>query len=222
MKANRIFRKHKKRVMVVLTVAFLCVVGLLVYANRKIPHDTCAYLCNNVNDVPCQKVALVLGAAAKLKSGQPNPYFSKRIRAAQELYAAGKVRAFMLSGDNSREYYNEPQDMKDALAAVGVPDSIIYLDYAGFRTLDSVVRMKEVFGQDSFIIVSQRFHNERAVFLAQHYGLTAYGYNAPDVTIGQFALKTTVREKLARVKVFIDMLTGKDPKFLGEPVIINA
>jgi SanA protein len=214
-------RKSKKRVIVVVAVALLCITGLLAYANWKIPHDTAAYLYNDANDIPDQKAALVLGAAKELKNGRPNPYFTKRIGAARELYTAGKIKAFVLSGDNSRKHYNEPQDMKDALMTAGVPDSVIYLDYAGFRTLDSVVRMKEIFGQDSFIVVSQRFHNERAIFLAQHYGLVAYGYNAPDVTLGRYAFKTAVREKFARVKVLLDMLTGKNPKFLGEPVLIS-
>lgn len=210
-----------KRVAVFLAVALLSVVAVLVFANWKIPHDTQDWLYDNVDSIPPQKVALVLGASKHLRNGLPNPYFDNRIAAAHELYVADKVKAFVLSGDNGREEYSEPEDMRDALIALGVPDSIIYLDYAGFRTLDSVVRMNEIFGQGSFIVVSQKFHNERAVFLAQYYGYTAYGYNAKDVGLGRVSYKTIVREKFARVKVFVDIILNKQPKFLGESVEIK-
>lgn len=218
---NKKIKKYTKRVIAILAIALLFVAAILIYANWKIPHDTTPFIYNEIDVIPEQKVALVLGTAKNLGNGRPNPYFVKRINAAKELYDAGKVKAFVMSGDNSRKDYNEPQDMKDALIAHGVPDSIIYLDYAGFRTLDSVVRMKEIFGQDSFIVVSQKFHNERAIFLAQYFGLTAYGYNAKDVVSGRVSTKTKVREKFARVKVFVDIIIGKEPKFLGEPVIIK-
>lgn len=199
---------------------FLLIVGLLVYANLKIPRDAKDYLYQEVDSIPQQKAALVLGASKYIRGGHPNPYFTYRINAAKELYDAGKVKAFVLSGDNGHQSYNEPEDMKNALMELGVPDSIIYLDYAGFRTLDSVVRMNEIFGQESFIVVSQPFHNERAVFLGRHYGLTVYGYNAKDVRLGRVSYKTIVREKFARVKVFIDVLINKQPRFLGEPIEI--
>ena len=105
--------------------------------------------------------------------------------------------------------------MRRALLARGVPDSLIVLDYAGFRTLDSVVRAREVFGQDSFIVVSQRFHNERAVYLAGRHGIDAVGFNARDVHSLR-ALRTRTRELLARVKVFLDLATKRGPHFLGE------
>ncbi|GAB6011517.1 SanA/YdcF family protein [Viscerimonas tarda] len=210
-----------KRVIAVLAIALSLVILSLVFANWKISHDTSTYIYNNTDSIPRQKVALVLGASKNLKNGKPNPYFVKRIEAAKELYDAGKVSAFVMSGDNSRETYNEPQDMKDALVSMGVPDSLIYLDYAGFRTLDSVIRMKAIFGQDSFIVVSQRFHNERAIFIAHYYGLKASGYNAKNVGLGRFSYKTIIREKFARVKVLVDILVDKQPRFLGEEVEIE-
>ncbi len=194
---------------------------ILLYANWKIPHDTQSFIYNDIGNIPSQKTALVLGASKSLRNGSPNPYFTNRIQAAKDLYDAGKVKAFVVSGDNGRSTYNEPDDMRNALVERGVPDSIIYLDYAGFRTLDSVVRMNKIFGQDSFIVVSQQFHNERAIFLAQYYGLTAYGYNAKDVGLGRISYKTILREKFARVKVFVDILLNKKPKFLGEPIEIR-
>lgn len=210
-----------KRAAVFLAVALLLIAAMLVFANWKIPHDTRSYLYDTVDSIPSQKAALVLGASKHIRGGLPNPYFVNRIAAAYKLYTTGKVESFVLSGDNGREGYSEPEDMRDELVALGVPDSIIYLDHAGFRTLDSVVRMKEVFGQSSFIVVSQKFHNERAVFLSQYYGFTAYGYNAKDVALGRVSYKTIIREKFARVKVFVDLLLNKQPKFLGDPVVIK-
>lgn len=215
------FKRYIKRAAVFLAAALLLIVVVLFFANWKIPHDTKYYLYNKVDSIPPQKAALVLGASKHIRGGLPNPYFENRIAAAFELYTAGKVMSFVMSGDNGSEGYSEPEDMRDALVALGVPDSIIYLDYAGFRTLDSVVRMSEIFGQDSFIVVSQKFHNERAVFLSQYYGFTAYGYNAEDVALGRVSYKTMIREKFARVKVFVDLLLNKQPKFLGDPVIIK-
>lgn len=212
-------KKIIKRILGIALIALIAIVGTLVFANWKIPHDTESFVFDAVDSVPPQKTALVLGAARYLGDRQ-NLYFTYRIQAAKELYEAGKVRVFVVSGDNSRKDYNEAHDMRDALVEVGIPDSIIHCDYAGLRTLDSVVRMKEIFGQDSFIVVSQKFHNERAVFLAQHYGLVAYGYNAEDVGLGRYSYRTKIREVFARVKVFVDIVTGKGPRHLGDPIKI--
>ena len=105
----------------------------------------------------------------KLKNGNNNLYFDYRILAAVELYKAGKIKYILISGDNRKKDYNEPEEMKKALIQKGVPAKFIYLDYAGFRTLDSVVRAKEVFGQNQLTIISQRFHNERAIYLAEKF-----------------------------------------------------
>ncbi|NDW17636.1 hypothetical protein D0T53_01735 [Dysgonomonas sp. 216] len=218
---KKTFPKLAIRIIVVTIIVAVIVLSALLYANWKIPHDTGEYIFDSIEDIPSQKVALVLGASKNLRNGAVNPYFINRIQAAKELYDAGKVKAIVVSGDNGKHSYNEPEDMRVALIGVGVPDSIIYLDYAGFRTLDSIVRMNKIFGQSSFIIVSQQFHNERAIFLAQHYGLTAYGYNAEDVRSRRASRKTNIREKFARVKVFVDFIFDKEPKFLGDPVDIN-
>ncbi|MDR2003740.1 MAG: YdcF family protein [Prevotella sp.] len=213
-------KKKLTKVLLIILIP-LIIIGLVVLlANWKIPHDTKDYVHNNTDSIPAQKAALVLGAARYI-GGRQNLYFTYRIRAAKELYDAGKVKAFVVSGDNSTKDYNEAQDMYDALVEAGVPGDIIYMDYAGLRTLDSVVRMSEIFGQKSFIIVSQEFHNERAVFLAQYYGLEAYGYNAKDTDLNRFSYRTKIRELFARVKVFVDIITGKGPKHLGEPININ-
>lgn len=119
-----------------------------------------------------------------------------------------------------KEDYNEPEEMKKALMQKGIPEKSIYLDYAGFRTLDSVVRAKEVFGQNRLTIISQRFHNKRAIYLAEKNGIDAIGYNAPNVN-AYAGLKTNIRELLARVKMFIDLGIDKQPHFLGEKIIIE-
>ena len=178
---------------------------------------------DNEDDVPYNDVALLLGTAPVTPYGMHNYYFDYRIEAAVKLYNAGKVSHFIVSGDNSRKGYDEPQWMRDSLVAHGVPAEIIHYDYARFRTLDSVVRAKEVFGQNSITIVSQKFHNERAVCLAEYYGINAVGYNAQDVEWWPKKLEIAiVRESLARVKMYLDLLLGKRPKFLGEKIVVET
>ncbi|MCL1943486.1 MAG: YdcF family protein [Candidatus Azobacteroides sp.] len=189
-------------------------------ANYKINSATRYNVYENINAVPYNKVGLVLGTSKYLRANTLNPYFKYRIDAAANLFKAGKISYIVVSGDNRHHSYNEPEDMKKALMEQGIPKEKIYLDYAGFRTLDSVVRINMIFGQSSFTVISQKFHNERAVFIAENYGLNAVGYNARDVEI-PLGFKVKVREIFARVKVFIDLLIGKDPKFLGEPIEIR-
>ncbi|QNR23626.1 SanA/YdcF family protein [Croceimicrobium hydrocarbonivorans] len=172
-----------------------------------------------INDVPEKKVALVLGTSEFLKNGSTNLYFKFRVEAVARLWKAGKIKYVLVSGDNSKKDYDEPSAMKEALIERGVPANRIVLDYAGFRTLDSVVRAKEVFGQDDILIVSQQFHVERALILADFKGIEAYGYNAVDVEVYS-GFKTKVREYFARIKLWLDLVVGVDPKFLGEPVSI--
>ncbi|MDR0824066.1 MAG: YdcF family protein [Prevotella sp.] len=212
-------KKQLKLVLLITSIIFILMVFVILFANLKIARDAKSHVYDDVENIPAQKAALVLGAAKNI-GNRPNLYFTYRIQAAKKLYDSGKVKAFVVSGDNSRKNYNEAEDMRQALIEAGVPDSIIHADYAGLRTLDSVVRMYEIFGQKSFIVVSQQFHNERAVFLAQYYGLTAYGYNAKDLSLNQSSYRTKIRELFARVKVFIDIATGKEPKYLGEKIDI--
>ena len=126
-------------------------------------------------------MGLVLGCSTNLADGRPNPYFVHRIEAATALYAEGVVAYLLVSGDNGTRDYDEPTMIKAALVERGVPAHRIVLDYAGFRTLDSVIRAREVFGIDDFVVVSQRFHCERAVLLARRLGMHATGYAASDV-----------------------------------------
>lgn len=178
---------------------------------------------SNVASVPSGiKTALVLGCSKKLSDGRGNRFFVARIAAAAELYKAGKCKALIVSGDNSVPGYDEPTDMKEALVATGVPAHCIHCDYAGFRTLDSVVRAREIFGQSHIIIVSQRTHNERAIYLAGARGLDAVGFNAREpVLSAPLRLKNQAREVLARVQAVLDIhLLRTQPKFLGPPVVL--
>lgn len=209
----------RKLLYITLIIAIPCVISLIV-CNQTIKKHTAAQIYNEVITIPQNKVGLLLGTSPKLKNGNNNLYFDYRILAAVELYKAGKIKYILISGDNRREEYNEPEEMKKALMQKGVPEKSIYLDYAGFRTLDSVVRAKEVFGQNQLTIISQRFHNERAIYLAEKNGINAIGYNAKDVN-AYAGLKTNIRELLARVKMFIDLAIDKQPHFLGEKIIIG-
>ena len=173
-----------------------------------------------LNKVPQKKVALVLGTSQFLKNGSTNLYFKFRIDAVMDLWNKGKIEYILVSGDNGSKAYDEPTAMRDALVKRGVPLNRIVLDYAGFRTLDSMVRAKKVFGQSDLIIVSQQFHVERALMIAGFSGVEAFGYNAVDVEVYS-GLRTKVREYLARIKLWIDFIFGVDPKYLGEAVKIG-
>ena len=168
----------------------------------------------SMDAVPRRRAAVVMGCVRTLPNGLNNLYFSRRIDAAAELYKAGKVDCLIVSGDNHIKEYDEASDMKESLAEAGVPADRVVCDYAGFRTLDSVVRAKKVFGLDSFIVVSQKDHVRRAVFTARGFGCNAYGYAAPDVN-GRYSIKTTIREQLAKIAAVLDVILRRGPKFLG-------
>ena len=198
-------------------VALLLLVLLL---NYKVKHDVKESMYDNITETPSKKVGLLLGTAKYVKGGWINLYYTHRITAAVELYKAGKIEYILISGDNGRESYDEPTLMKEDLMAAGIPESAIYLDYAGFRTLDSVVRCKIIFGELDILVISQQFHNERAVYIARAKGMQAIGYNARDVN-AKYGFKTRIREYLARTKMFLDLWFGKEPKFLGEEIQIG-
>lgn len=166
--------------------------------------------------LPDHRIALVLGTSYRSVGGGPNPFFQKRIEMAATLYSLGKIDHFILSGDNSSRYYNEPVEMKKALIRRGVPASAITLDYAGLRTLDSVVRSKKIFGQNKITIITQPFHSYRALFISRYYDMDAVAMVADDPAFKQ-TFKVRLREYLARTKAVLDLYIFKtDPRFLGE------
>lgn len=171
--------------------------------------------------VPHHDVALVLGCSRLTSNGLENLFFNRRIEAAADLYHAGAVRHIIVSGDNSRAGYDEPSDMKNALIERGVPAGRIYRDFAGLRTLDSVVRAREIFGVHSLVVVSQKFHAERAIYLARAHGIDAVASNARDVD-SIHGLKASARESLARVKAVLDVhVLRTQPKFSGPGIPVG-
>lgn len=217
-KNKKIFKKWGAIIFVVLFV-FFATIFLCDYAVDKFAKQ---YVYSSVADLPYNKVGLLLGTSKNATFGGVNYYFEYRIEAAEQLFKTKKIQYLIISGDNSTDNYNEPRDMKIELVNRGIADSLIILDYAGFRTFDSMVRCKEVFGQDSVTVISQAFHNERAIFIAHKNGLYAVGYNAKDV--GQYGgLKTKLREVFARVKVVLDVyVLNQKPKFLGSKIEVGV
>lgn len=192
---------------------------LLIYmSDYKIRSSTAPYIYSDLDQIPYNKTALVLGTSKSIGK-YSNPYYENRMKAAAELWQQGKAKYFLLSGDNSRVGYDEPSDMKNSLIALGVPAENIYLDYAGFRTYDSMIRCREIFSQTQVTIVSQRFHNERALYIAQQLGMHAIAYNAADVWQSR---SMYWREKLARVKLFVDQIIDTQPRFLGKKEYIPS
>ena len=189
-------------------------------SNWIVKSNTKGKLYNSTQEIPFNRVGLLLGTSKKLQNGHLNLYYKYRIEAAVALYKAGKIKRILISGDNGNNDYDEPTDMKNDLIASGIPEIHIKLDYAGFRTLDSMVRSKEVFGQQSITVISQAFHNERAVYIGERKDINAIGYNAKSVT-ANYGLKTKIRERFARVKMMLDLTFGKKPKFLGKKISIK-
>lgn len=169
-------------------------------------------LFDEMDKIPYNEYGLVLGTSKDGKYGM-NLYFKYRLDAAIDLYNGNKIDKIIVSGDNHTKTYNEPQDMTDYLILNGIPEKDIIQDYAGFRTLDSVVRSRLVFGCSNVTIISQKFHNERALFIANHFEIDAIGYNAKDTQTR--ANLTHVREYFARYWMYIDLfLINTQPKFL--------
>jgi SanA protein len=212
--------KNLKKIAIwMLSIIILLLIGMW-GVNKMVVKAAEDKLYTSSEKIPHNKVGLLLGTGKYLISGYINQYYQFRIEAAVALYKAGKIDFILVSGDNSKKEYDEPTTIKNDLIAQGVPEEKIYLDYAGFRTLDSVVRCREIFGQESITVISQQFHNERAVYLAKKKGIKAIGFNAKDVD-AYYGFRTRLREKFARVKMMLDLVFGKEPKFLGEKIEIK-
>ena len=203
-----------------LLLAPLAAGAFALWADRHVEASAAGRVYDDLDALPQREVAVVLGTS-KYANGRLNSFYLGRIRAAAELYRAGKVDGILVSGDNSRVDYNEPAQMRADLIALGVPAEHITADYAGFRTLDSIYRAGEVFGLDSYIVVSQPFHIERALYLADQRGHDAIGYAARGPQ-GYWGQRIRAREVLARAKAVLDVeILHIGPKYLGEPVYVN-
>ncbi len=218
MKQPRSFFKKWSRRGFIITLSAAVILGSFYAVVWWTARDSCY---SNLDHVPVRTVGLVLGCVKKV-GRYDNLFFKTRVDAAARLFQSGKVQFLIVTGDNSRNGYDEPTDLKAALINKGVPADHIYCDYAGFRTLDSVIRAKKIFGQEDVIIISQRFHNERAVYLAKRSGMpNAVAFNAADSN-SESTYKMYLREIFARCKAVFDVeILGTQPRFLGERVSIG-
>lgn len=217
-------RKHRAKCVTVCLACVIVPVAAMLWADRVCQSAAAGRVFRSVDEIPGNDVALVLGTGRLTPRGNPNLHFTQRIQAAVALYHSGKVRHLLVSGDNHIASYDEPTDMRDALAAAGVPTNAITCDYAGFRTLDSVVRAQSVFGLTNFTIVTEEFHCPRSLWIARQHGLNTVAFAAPDLS-ARWSARVKAREALARVWCGIDLyVLNRSPKFSGppEPIILAS
>ena len=200
---------------------FLVVILVVLIPDLLIKYTTKGKTYNTTTEIPHNKVGVLLGTSKYTSTGNYNKYYKYRIAAAVELYKAGKIDFILISGDNGQKEYNEPITIKKDLLKAGVPDNKIFLDYAGFRTWDSMIRAKKIFGQTKFTVISQKFHNERAIYIGKNNNMDIIGFNARDIASGKIKNRMQLREIFARTKLFIDILSNKQPKYLGDTIIIK-
>ncbi len=203
--------------LICLAVAALLFSVFLMYVNEMVA-DCGALVYHTPDEVPERRVGLLLGTGKHLSGTRiPNSYFVYRIQAAAELYHHGKISKILVSGDNGRKDYNEPEDMREDLVAAGVPREDIVCDYAGFRTLDSILRAKKVFGQDHLTVISQQFHCERAIYIARCQGMDVIGYAAHETSSRKALYRRAARETLSRMAAWLDLhLLNTAPRYYGE------
>lgn len=177
---------------------------LVLLCNWVVVQNTQNKVFFDLDSLPSNDVGLVLGTSKYVTKGKENLFFKYRMEASALLFKEGKVKYLILSGNKEGETYDEPKAMKNALTKLGVPEDALLLDTAGYRTYDSVVRCREKYGQEQVTVISQNFHNARALYLAAHEGLDAVGFAAQDVPDG-YSIKTLLREYLARPKAMLDV-----------------
>jgi SanA protein len=182
---------------------FLAIVGILA-CNVWVIYSTNSQNYYDIDKLPAKDVGLVLGTSKHVFGKKENLFFKYRMEAAARLYHEGKVKMLLVSGNHDSRYYNEPEDMRKALMALDVPSEVIELDYAGFRTADSINNCRKIFGHQQITIVSQPFHNVRALFLANNLDVEAIAFSAQDVPDG-YSVKTLLREYLARPRALLDV-----------------
>lgn len=208
-------KKFRNRIFIALTLGLL----LIFAAHWVVELKTNSFIFSDENQIPENQVGIVLGTSKLLKGNRKNLYFDYRMDAVEALYRAQKIKYILVSGDNSRVEYNEPLDMQQALIEKGIPKERIFLDYAGFSTIETVQRAELIFGQSKFTLISQDFHVRRAVYTANYLGMNAVGYPAKDVD-AYCGFKTKLREKLARIKLFLNLWSKSEPTFGGNRIEI--
>ncbi|QEH45820.1 SanA/YdcF family protein [Aggregatibacter actinomycetemcomitans] len=187
---------------------------LLIVVDQIIGYYVRKDIYYDIDKVPNRPYGLVLGTSKYFSNNTLNLFYYNRLLAAQRLFEARKVDYLLLSGDNRTLQYNEPRTMLQDLKKMGVPQDFIYLDFAGFRTLDSVIRADQVFKAHSLTIISQKFHCERALFIAKFHNIDAICFAADYPQVYSFV---RVREFFARLQAVWDLLVEREPHFLGAP-----
>ena len=203
----------KKIAMVIGIMAFICIVLMLI-CNQIVVNNAEGKAFSEIDSIKYNKVGLLLGTTPQARITKvTNYFFIYRIDAAEELYRAGKIEKILISGDeDSLDGINEPECMRDSLVARGIPLNAIILDGKGYRTINSIVNANKVFGLKSFTIISQEFHNERALYQAENLGLDVENIQAYNAKMpkSRRAYLTSIREFFARVKLFLDLATSNN------------
>jgi len=214
-----------KKITLILFIGLLFIVSTIMLCHYIVVWNANGKIYTKIEDIPASDIGLLLGTPPQTRyGGMSNSFFNYRIDAAEALYKAGKIGYLLISGDdNSLNGLNEVQCMKDSLIIRGIPASVIFLDGKGLRTFDSVVRTSTLFGVKSFTVISQKFHNERAIYLAEHLNLDiekVQAFNAKSPT-SKLSLLTYLREYLARVKMFMDIFFKDEIEVLDEKIDLN-
>jgi SanA protein len=212
----------KKRILICCSAVVAIIAIIVISCNLSVAFKARGRIYDKVSDMPHNRVALLLATSPITPRGGHNFYFDNRITAAYDLYANGKVDYIIASGGDYRDVHaygcDEPKAILDSLVARGVPSKRIILDYEGTRTLNSIVKAKQVYQLDSVTIISQPEHNARAIAIADHYGLYTVAYSAAPSHIRRSRIKNTIREYLARVKMYLDFVIGKEANIDGTPI----
>ena len=214
--------KKVRRIFIILGIGAIAIVAAVLVSLSIIEKSSANRVSDNANALPHKRAGLLLGCSPVRNNGAPNLYFQNRVAAAVKLFNTGKIDYLLVSGDNHAAHYDEPTAMKDSLVANGIPENRIVLDYAGFSTLDSVVRAGKVFGLSELCVITQRDHAMRALYIAQKNGIDAVAFAATDVETMRGGLRTKIRESLARVSTLLDVhVFGRKPRFLGPEITIG-
>lgn len=210
----------KKAVLKIIGIGFAAVLLLLIGCYVSVSFNASGRTFDRLKDVPEHEYGLLLGTSPFTADGARNFYFENRIKSAAELYKAGKIRRIIVSGgDYTRSLgYDETRAMTDSLVAHGVPYNVIVRDYEGTCTLKSIVKAKQTYKLDSIVLISQKYHNERAIAQTNKYGLKAVGYNAPHSHIKRNRIKNVLREFPARIKLYLDLWFVEKTSFLYEAI----
>lgn len=198
---------------VFLALALLCFL-LLFCLDQFIGYNVRDSIYQQVDKTPHRPYAVLLGTSKYTSKNTPNQFYENRLASTKALFDAQKIDYILLSGDNRTLQYNEPRMMRRDLIKMGIGEQFLFPDYAGFRTLDSIIRAKEVFKAEPMMIISQRFHCERALFIAKYHQIDAICFAADDP---DYYSLTRLREMLARFLMVWELWTEKAPHFLGQP-----